>query len=144
MADETIQDVTSTQDITPTVQGTNDSTTTYLGYPVEPLTDEEIAAIFEQMGGNPVVIDKGKRIVRTVAQVAVGFIIAAPSVVQVLDAFGADPSTHLGALLAGVGAGTTAIAGILSRIMAVPAVNSFLANLNVDAETTETGAKHAK
>ncbi|PWG60514.1 hypothetical protein [Bifidobacterium catulorum] len=110
---------------------------------IEPLTEEEMLAILTAMAGDnggqvQDIWYKSKRVIRTVAQASVGFIVAAPTVVQITAAVGADPSSHLGVTLAAIGTGATAVAGVLSRIMSVPAVNAWLVNIGMGSVPKST------
>lgn len=102
-----------------------------------PLTEQEAYDLLKQFAGTDTASQvqdiwyKGKRVVRTVAQVAVGFIVAAPVVTQVIAATGIDPTSNIGAWLAGIGAATTGLAAALSRIMSIPAVNQWLVNIGL-------------
>lgn len=78
---------------------------------------------------------KAQRVLRTIAQVILAFLSAwavvaviAPQVLNELAAILPGPWV---AWLAGVIAFVTAIAGTLSRIMAIPAVNSWLTKLGL-------------
>ncbi|MBT1161193.1 hypothetical protein [Bifidobacterium sp. SO1] len=123
----------ASQTATLDTDGITADTMTTLG--LEPLTDEEIISILSDLTGNEQAVQdiwyKGQRVIRTIMQVLVGFIIAAPVVPQIVQALGLDPSGSLYVTLAGMAATVTAIAGALSRVMAIPAVNQWLIKLGM-------------
>ena len=124
---------------------TDDTETTL---PIDPITEQELFDLADQVFGDDTgdqiqdIWYKGKRVIRTLFQVAAGFIVSAPTVIQIIAAIGADPSTHLGMTLAAIGAATTTIAGVLARIMAVPAINQWLVNIGLGSVPKDP-AKHA-
>lgn len=130
---KTAANLAATGPTEPKTEGTTIDTADTLG--LEPLTDTEIRDILADLTGDRDRVQdiwyKGQRVIRTTAQAAVGFIVAAPVITQIIDAIGLDPTTHMGGWLAAIGAGTTALAAVLSRVMTIPAVNRWLVTLGM-------------
>lgn len=125
--------------------------TTYTGG-LKPLTEQEMLGLLADIAGQEPasrvqdIWYKTQRVIRTIAQVLVGFILAAPTVTQIIQSTGIDPTSNVGAWLAGIGAATTAIAAALSRIMSIPAVNQWLVNIglgSVPRSSLDGQPKHA-
>lgn len=80
------------------------------------------------------VVDKTKRVVRTLIQVGIpaflGFALVLP---QIISAFGLPLNSHVYAILVSVAGGVTLVAGAITRIMLIPAVNTWLTKLNLGA-----------
>lgn len=104
-------------------------------YGLQPLTMDEAYQLVKDMAGKHAadqaqdILDKGQRVIRTVLQVLIGFILAAPTITAMIEALGIDPATNIGGFLAAVGAGVTVVAGALSRVFSIPAVNQWLTKL---------------
>lgn len=75
---------------------------------------------------------KGQRVLRTIVQVGIpsflGFAVALP---LIIDALGLDHSSKLYLWLVAFAAGVTAVAGALSRVMAIDSVNKFLVKIGL-------------
>lgn len=79
----------------------------------------------------PTVDDKGRRALRTAVQVALAFVSLAAYVPVIEPVFGAPHSSNLAEYAAGAGAWVTAVATIITIIMAIPAVDKRLTVLGV-------------
>jgi hypothetical protein len=79
----------------------------------------------------PEILDTGKRVARTVVQAALAFVSLAPIYPIVVHAIGAPASTNAGAWLAASVVWVGTVAGAISRIMAIPAVNDLLAHVGL-------------
>lgn len=83
------------------------------------------------------IIDKTKRVVRTFIQVGIpaflGFAVILP---QIISALGLNLNSHVYAVLVSVAGGVTLVAGAITRIMLIPAVNKWLSKLNLGATPT--------
>lgn len=75
---------------------------------------------------------KGKRVLRTLVQTAIpaflGFALVLPAIIEAL---GLPVDSQLRLWLAAVAAGVTAVAGAISRVMAIPAVNAWLVKIGL-------------
>ena len=74
----------------------------------------------------PVVSDTARRVARTVLQVIAGFGAFAAVYPLIVSAIGAPKGSNLAVWLAGSAAVVTGIAAVLARVMAIPAVNTWL------------------
>ncbi|MDN4616396.1 hypothetical protein P5G50_18265 [Leifsonia sp. F6_8S_P_1B] len=92
----------------------------------------------------PEVINKGQRVLRTIVQVGIpaflGFALVLP---EIIEALGLPVESELRLYLVGIAAAVTAVAGALSRVMAIPAVNEWLTSIGLgsvpkSAATTTT------
>jgi hypothetical protein len=85
--------------------------------------------------------DVGARVVRTIVQTGipafVGFSVVLP---QILGAIGLPATSKVEIDLLIFSGGVTAVAGALTRVMAVPGVNAFLAKIGIGAKTTTVAA----
>jgi hypothetical protein len=89
----------------------------------------------------PQIFDTGKRVARTLIQVGIPTFIAFAAVVPVLlQQAHVLLKPELYAALLGVAGIITAAAGTLTRVMAIPAVNSLLARINLDGHSGEVAA----
>lgn len=75
---------------------------------------------------------KAQRVLRTVVAVLIpaflGFAVLLP---QLIDALGLPDDSTLRLWLLGIAAGVTAVAGAITRIMAIPAVNAWLTKIGL-------------
>ena len=75
---------------------------------------------------------KAQRVLRTVVAVLIpaflGFAVLLP---QLIDALGLPDDSTLRLWLLGIAAGVTAVAGAITRIMAIPAVNAWLTRIGL-------------
>lgn len=75
---------------------------------------------------------KGKRVLRTIVQTAIpsflGFALVLPAIIEAL---GLPADNELRLWLLAVAAGVTAVAGAISRVMAIPAVNAWLIKIGL-------------
>lgn len=75
---------------------------------------------------------KAQRVLRTVVAVLLpaflGFAVLLP---QLIDALGLPDDSTLRLWLLGIAAGVTAVAGAITRIMAIPAVNAWLTKIGL-------------
>jgi len=70
---------------------------------------------------------KGKRVLRTIVQVAIpAFLSFALVLPAIIEALGLPADAELRLWLVALAAGVTAVAGAISRVMAIPAVNAWL------------------
>lgn len=80
----------------------------------------------------PDIVNKGQRVLRTIVQVGIpaflGFALVLP---QIIDAAGLPVDSDLRLWLVAAAAAVTAIAGGLSRVMAIPAVNKWLTSVGL-------------
>lgn len=141
-----------TGDKTKTLEAADDTRPSNLAEPADtsdtlglrPLSEDDLFSIADDLFGKDASMQvqdiwyKGQRVIRTVMQVLVGFVVAAPTVTQVISAIGLDPASNTGAWLAGIGATTTLVAGALTRVMAIPAVNRWLVNLGMGSVPKST------
>jgi predicted naringenin-chalcone synthase len=75
---------------------------------------------------------KGKRVLRTLVQVAIpAFLSFALVLPAIIEALGLPADTELRLWLVAVAAGVTAVAGAISRVMAIPAVNAWLIKIGL-------------
>lgn len=75
---------------------------------------------------------KSQRVLRTIIQAGVPtFIVFAAVLPQVIDALGLPVDNEVRLWLLAVAAGVTAVAGALARVMAVPAVNTWLVKIGL-------------
>jgi predicted naringenin-chalcone synthase len=95
----------------------------------QPVVPEPPAPVF------PVVPDiwfKVQRVLRTVVQVGIpAFLTFAWVLPEIIDELGLPVDSDLRLWLLGLAAGVTAVAGALSRIMAIPAVNRWLVKIGL-------------
>lgn len=84
------------------------------------------------------IVDTARRVARTVVQVALAFGTVAAIYPLIVTAIGAPAGSNVALWLATIGTWVATISGIISRIMAIPAVNGFLAPLGL---TGHSGAK---
>jgi hypothetical protein len=70
-------------------------------------------------------------VARTVVQAALAFVSLAPIYPIVVHAIGAPASTNAGAWLAASVVWVGTVAGAISRIMAIPAINDLLAHVGL-------------
>lgn len=88
---------------------------------------------------------KSQRVLRTIVQVGIpAFLSFAVVLPQIIDAAGLPVDGQLYAWLLGVAAGITAVAGGLSRIMAIPGVNAWLTNIGLGSVPKSEGAHAVK
>ena len=75
---------------------------------------------------------KAQRVLRTIVAVVIpallGFAVLLP---QLIDALGLPDDSTLRLWLLGIAAGVTAVAGAITRIMAIPAVNAWLTKIGL-------------
>jgi hypothetical protein len=88
----------------------------------------------------PQIFDPWKRFARTIIQVVLGFVTVAPLVPLIIAAIGAPEGSNVAVWLAAVGVWVSTVAGVISRVMAIPAVNSLLARINLDGHSGEVAA----
>jgi predicted naringenin-chalcone synthase len=75
---------------------------------------------------------KTQRVLRTIVAVGIpAFISLALVLPQIIEALGLPLTSELYAWLVGVAAGVTAVAGAITRVMAIPAVNSWLVRIGL-------------
>jgi len=75
---------------------------------------------------------KTQRVLRTIVAVGIpAFISLALVLPQIIEALGLPLTSELYAWLVGVAAGVTAIAGAITRVMAIPAVNGWLISVGL-------------
>jgi hypothetical protein len=84
----------------------------------------------------PQVIDTGRRVARTVVQVALAFASFAPVYPLIVAAIKAPDGSNLALWLAASATWVATIAGVISRIMAIPTVNSLLEKVNLAGHST--------
>jgi len=73
-----------------------------------------------------------QRVVRTLVQTAIpSFLTFALVLPSIIEAMGLPVESELRLWLIGLAAGITAVAGAISRVMAIPAVNAWLIKLNL-------------
>jgi hypothetical protein len=78
----------------------------------------------------PDVLDVGRRVARTVVQAALAVVTLAPIYPLIVAAIGVPKDSNVGVWIAASVAWVATAAGIISRVMAVPAVNSMLGKLS--------------
>lgn len=75
---------------------------------------------------------KGQRVLRSLFQTAIpaflGFAVVLP---LIIEALGLPVESELRLWLVGVAAGVTAVAGAISRVMAIPTVNAFFTRIGL-------------
>jgi|GEM_PF-1528457 len=80
----------------------------------------------------PDIINKGQRVLRTIVQVGIpaflGFALVLP---QIIEALGLPIDSQIRLALVAFAAAITAIAGALSRVMAIPAVDQWLTSIGL-------------
>ena len=75
---------------------------------------------------------KGKRVLRTLVQVAIpSFLSFAFVLPLIIEALGLPVDSELRLWLLAVAAGVTAVAGAITRVMAIPAVNAWLIKIGL-------------
>lgn len=75
---------------------------------------------------------KGKRVLRTIVQTAIpAFLTFALVLPAIIEALGLPADGELRLWLVGLAAGVTAVAGAISRVMAIPKVNAFLIKIGL-------------
>lgn len=81
---------------------------------------------------------KGKRVLRTLVQVAIpAFLSFALVLPAIIEALGLPADAELRLWLIAVAAGVTAVAGAISRVMAIPAVNAWLIKIGLGSVPKE-------
>lgn len=79
----------------------------------------------------PEILDTGRRVARTVVQVAVAVVSIAPVYPFIVAALGAPRDSNVGLWLAASVTWVGTVAGIISRVMAIPAVNDLLGHVGL-------------
>jgi len=75
---------------------------------------------------------KTQRVLRTVVAVGIpAFLTLALVLPQVIEALGLPVTSELYGWLVGLAAGVTAVAGAITRVMAIPAVNAWLVRVGL-------------
>lgn len=88
------------------------------------------------MSRHVAVDDTARRVLRTLVQVGIpAFLTFALVLPQVVEALGLPVDSALYLWLVGAAATVTAVATALSRVMAIPAVNGWLAALGLSTDT---------
>jgi hypothetical protein len=85
----------------------------------------------------PQVLDPFVRTVRTGIQVLAAFVTIAPAVPVIVATIHADDGSRVGIVLAAAAVWVTTAAGVIARIMAIPAVNDLLAHWNLAGHSGE-------
>jgi hypothetical protein len=85
----------------------------------------------------PQIYDTFHRVIRTVIQTIPGVIALAALYPLVVDAIGLPKDSNVGLWLAGSVTVVAGIAAALTRVMAIPAVNTFLAKIRLDGHSGE-------
>ena len=81
---------------------------------------------------------KGKRVLRTIVQTAIpAFLSFALVLPAIIEALGLPADAELRLWLLAVAAGVTAVAGAISRVMAIPAVNAWLIKIGLGSVPQE-------
>jgi len=81
---------------------------------------------------------KGKRVLRTLVQVAIpAFLSFALVLPAIIEALGLPADAELRLWLLAVAAGVTAVAGAITRVMAIPAVNAWLIKIGLGSVPQE-------
>ena len=91
------------------------------------------------MNEAPEIWYKGKRVLRTIVQVGIpAFLGIAVVIPQVIEALGlpVDSAVHL--WLVAVAGGITAVAGAIARVMAIPAINTWLTKIGLGSVPKDT------
>lgn len=91
----------------------------------------------------PDIADKARRAVRTGIQVALAFGTFAAVYPLIIEAVGAPANSTLGVWLGATVTWVTVAAGIISRIMSIPAVNDVLAKLRLAGHSGEAATDDA-
>lgn len=82
---------------------------------------------------------KSQRVLRTIVQVGIPtFTTFAAVLPQIIDALGLPVDAEIRLWLLAVAAGVTAVAAALSRVMAIPAVNSWLVKIGLGSVPKST------
>jgi hypothetical protein len=79
----------------------------------------------------PQILDTGRRVARTVVQVALAIVSIAPVWPLIVHAIGNPGNGNIAVWLAASVTWVGTVAGIISRVMAVPAVNDLLARVGL-------------
>lgn len=88
---------------------------------------------------------KSQRVLRTIVQVGIPSFIAFATVLpSVIDALGLPVDAEVRLWLLAVAAGVTAVAAALSRVMAIPAVNSWLTKVGLGSVPKSAVADSAR
>lgn len=75
---------------------------------------------------------KGKRVLRTIVQVGIPTFLAVALVIpQIIEALGLPVDSEIRLWLVAVAGGITAVAAALTRVMAIPAVNTWLTHIGL-------------
>lgn len=78
------------------------------------------------------VVFVSKRVLRTIVQVGIpAFVLFAAVLPQIIDALGLPADSEVRLWLLGAAAALTAVAAGLARVMAIPAVNTWLAKFGL-------------
>lgn len=86
---------------------------------------------------------QGQRVIRTLVQTGIpSFITFAGVLPSIISALGLPVGSRLYVVLVAIAAGVTAVAGALSRVMAIPAVNTFLTKFGLGS-VPKVAAKRA-
>ena len=87
----------------------------------------------------PEIVNKGQRVLRTIVQVGIPTFLAFALVLpQIIEALGLPVDSQLRLSLVGVAAAVTGVAGALSRVMAIPAVNAWLTSIGLGSVPKST------
>lgn len=81
------------------------------------------------------IADVWHRVWRTVVQAALAFLTFAPVYPLVVEAVGAPADSTLGVWLAVVGVWVATVAGVITRLMAIPALNRAAAKVRLDGHS---------
>lgn len=84
------------------------------------------------------ILDRGRRVARTIIQAAGAFLTLAPAYPALVAAIGAPKDSNVGVWLAASAVWVGTIAGIIARIMAIPAVNDLLAKVGLAGHSGAT------
>lgn len=80
----------------------------------------------------PDIVNKGQRVLRTIVQVGIpAFLLFALVLPQVIQALGLPVDSQIYGALIGFAAAVTAIAGAITRVMAIPAVDQWLTSIGL-------------
>lgn len=80
----------------------------------------------------PTIWFKSKRVLRTLVQVAIPTFLAVAVVIpQIIEALGLPVDSEIRLWLVAVAGGITAVAAAIARIMAIPAVNTWLTHVGL-------------
>ena len=80
----------------------------------------------------PDIVNKGQRVLRTIVQVGIpAFLGLAVVLPQIIEALGLPVDSQVYVALVGFAAALTAIAGAITRVMAIPAVDQWLTSIGL-------------